>query len=79
MKSGEIDAGHAEDIMTKDPICLEADQRGSEAIELMTEHHIIRIPVVREGKLVCIVSRTDILGAYVKEEFQVFESEHFDG
>jgi len=68
----------AEDIMTKDPICLEADQRVSEAIELMAEHHIIRIPVVREGKLVGIVSRTDILGAYVKEEFQVFESEHFE-
>jgi len=69
----------AEEIMTKDPICLEADQRVDEAIELMTQHHIIRIPVVRNGKLVGIVSRTDILRAYVKEEFQVFESEDFEG
>ncbi|MBA3569584.1 MAG: CBS domain-containing protein [Pyrinomonadaceae bacterium] len=69
----------AEEIMTKDPICLDADQSVSEAIELMAEHHIIRIPVVRNGKLVGIVSRTDILSAYVKEEFQVFESEHFEG
>ncbi len=61
--------------MTEDPICLEADQSVGEAIELMAEHHIIRIPVVRNGKLVGIVSRTDILSAYVKEEFQVFESE----
>lgn len=68
----------AEEIMSKDPIYLEADQRVSEAIELMAEHHIIRIPVVGEGKLVSIVSRTGILGAYVKEEFQVFESEHFE-
>jgi len=65
--------------MTEDPICLDADQSVSEAIELMAEHHIIRIPVVRNGKLVGIVSRTDILSAYVKEEFQVFESEHFEG
>ncbi len=34
----------AEEIMTKDPICLEADQSVGEAIELMAEHHIIRIP-----------------------------------
>ncbi len=72
-------ASFAEEIMSRDPICLEADQTVDEAIELMTKHHIIRIPVVREGKLVGIVSRTDILGAYVKEEFQVFESEDFEG
>jgi CBS domain-containing protein len=69
----------AEEIMTRDPICLEADQSVGEAIELMAEHHIIRIPVVRNGKLVGIVSRTDILSAYVKEEFQVFESDNFEG
>ncbi len=68
----------AEDIMTREPICLEADHTVDEAIELMTQHHIIRIPVVRDGKLVGIVSRSDILRAYVKEEFQVFESEDFD-
>lgn len=64
----------AKDIMTKEPICLEADHTVEEAIELMTRHHIIRIPVVSAGKLVGIVSRTDVLRAYVKEEFQVFET-----
>jgi len=33
----------------------------------------MRIPVVSGGKLVGIVSRTDVLRAFVKEEFQVFE------
>jgi CBS domain-containing protein len=65
--------------MTKEPICLDADQTVEAAIELMTRHHVIRIPVVRNGKLVGIVSRTDILRAYVKEEFQVFEGEVFEG
>jgi CBS domain-containing protein len=69
----------ANDIMTKEPICLDADQTVEAAIELMTRHHVIRIPVVRNGKLVGIVSRTDILRAYVKEEFQVFEGEVFEG
>lgn len=64
----------ARDIMTKKPICIEANQTVDEAIELMTQNHIIRVPVVADGKLVGIVSRTDVLRAYVKEEFQVFEA-----
>jgi CBS domain-containing protein len=64
----------AKDIMSGQPICLDANQSVEEAIELMTRHHIIRIPVVSRGKLVGIVSRTDVLRAYVKEEFQVFEA-----
>jgi len=63
----------AKDIMSDKPICLEANQSVEEAIELMTRHHIMRIPVVSDGKLVGIVSRTDVLRAFVKEEFQVFE------
>ncbi|HXZ31177.1 MAG TPA: CBS domain-containing protein [Terriglobales bacterium] len=63
----------ARDIMSDKPICLEANQSVEEAIELMTRHHIMRIPVVSGGKLVGIVSRTDVLRAFVKEEFQVFE------
>lgn len=64
----------ARDIMSEKPICLEANQSVEEAIELMTRHHILRIPVVSGGKLVGIVSRTDVLRAFVKEEFQVFEA-----
>jgi tRNA nucleotidyltransferase (CCA-adding enzyme) len=59
--------------MSDKPICLEANQSVEEAIELMTRHHIMRIPVVSGGKLVGIVSRTDVLRAFVKEEFKVFE------
>jgi len=64
----------ARDIMTENPICLDADQSVEDAIELMTRHHIIRIPVLSGGKLVGIVSRTDVLRAFVKEELQVFEA-----
>ncbi|MBI4468095.1 MAG: CBS domain-containing protein [Acidobacteria bacterium] len=69
----------AEEIMTKDPICLHADDTVDEAVELMTRYNIIRIPVVRDGKLVGIVSRSDILRAFVREEFQIFEPEDFEG
>lgn len=69
----------AEQIMTKDPICIQADDSVDEAVEWMTRYNIIRIPVVRDGKLVGIVSRSDILRAFVKEEFQVFEPGDFEG
>ncbi len=69
----------AQEIMTKDPICLHADDEVDEAVECMTRYNIIRIPVVRDGKLVGIVSRSDILRAFVREEFQVFEPEDFEG
>lgn len=64
----------AKDVMTKKPICIEANQSVDEVIELMTQNHIIRVPVVSDGKLVGMVSRTEVLRAYVKEEFQVFEA-----
>ena len=69
----------AEEIMTRDPICLQADDTVDQAVELMTRYNIIRIPVVREGKLAGIVSRSDILRAFVREEFQIFEPEDFEG
>ncbi len=73
--NGKSLATIAEEIMTKEPIVLEMDQAVEEAVELMTKHHIIRIPVVQNGKLAGIVSRSDILRAYVKEEFQLVEFE----
>ncbi len=69
----------AQEIMTRDPICLQADDTVDVAVECMTRYNIIRIPVVRQGKLVGIVSRSDILRAFVKEEFQVFEPQDFEG
>lgn len=57
-----------EAIMTRDPICVSEDASIEEVIALMTEHHIIRLPVLREGRLVGVVSRCDILRAFVQDE-----------
>jgi len=74
LRNGASLSKTAKDIMSDKPICLDANQSVEEAIDLMTRHHIMRIPVVSRGKLVGIVSRTDVLRAFVKEEFQVFEA-----
>lgn len=57
-----------EAVMTRNPICVSEEATVEEAIALMIEHHIIRLPVLREGRLVGVVSRCDILRAFVQEE-----------
>jgi acetoin utilization protein AcuB len=46
--------------MTKDPYTITADSPISEAIELLREKSLKRIPVVREGKIVGILTKGDI-------------------
>ena len=62
----------AEDIMTKEPICVEGDTHVDEIIKLMTEHNIIRVPVVKEGNLIGVISRSDILASLIQPEFVTF-------
>ena len=49
--------------MTKDPITIEEDTPLLEASRLMKEHNIRRLPVLKEGKLVGIVTDRDIKAA----------------
>ncbi len=65
----------AEDIMTKEPICVEEETSVEEIIKLMTEHNIIRVPVVRKEKLVGVISRCDILNCLIQPEFITFCSD----
>ena len=51
----------AEEIMSPLPLAVEEDTPTEEIINIMIEHKIIRLPVVRDGKLLGIVSRGDIL------------------
>jgi len=58
----------AQDIMTKPVVTIRSDARVSDAVRLMNEKHLKRLPVVDDrGILVGIISRTDVLAAYVAE------------
>lgn len=48
-------------IMTKAPIVLEASAHAFEAALTMMQHHIHHLPVVREGSLTGMVSRSDFM------------------
>jgi len=51
------------DIMSHDVIAISEETPVSEIAALLTERKIKRVPVVRDGKLVGIVSRADIVHA----------------
>ena len=51
----------AEDVMTTNPVTVEETATAEEIVNCMIMHQIIRIPVVREGKLLGMISRTDLL------------------
>lgn len=59
----------AEDIMSKNPICVSENTTIEEIIALMVKNNIIRIPVVRNDTLVGVISRCDILSSIVEPEF----------
>ena len=57
-------------IMTRNPISLSPDTPISEAARLLVEHKIGGIPVLTDGKLVGIITTTDLL------RYVIIQSEH---
>ncbi|MEM0214428.1 MAG: M50 family metallopeptidase [Archaeoglobaceae archaeon] len=60
-----------EEVMSKEVITLSPKDRAFEAFRLMSERGIGRIPVVEDGKLVGIVSRSDLMK--IKELLEFLE------
>jgi CBS domain-containing protein len=58
----------ANEIMSRPAICVEEDDEIEMVIAKMTTHNFIRIPVVRDGKLVGLISRADILSRMLEPE-----------
>jgi CBS domain-containing protein len=56
-------ASNVGDMMTPDPITVDADASIDEAGRLIAEHKHNRLPVVEHGRLVGVVTRIDVLEA----------------
>jgi CBS domain-containing protein len=54
-----------EEVMTSDPLTVAEDDSLEKVVELMERRRIKRLPVVRDGKMVGIVSRANLLHALV--------------
>src|SRR6266536_3997807 len=59
---------HAKDVMTRNVIMVEDSARIEGIAEILEKHGIKRVPVIREGKLVGIVSRADLLHGLVARQ-----------
>jgi CBS domain-containing protein len=56
-------ADRVEDMMTSDPITVDADADVREAARLISEHGHNRLPVSEHGRYVGVVTRVDVLGS----------------
>src|SRR5215469_3913724 len=54
---------HARDVMTSPVITVGEDEDIRGIARLLIEHHIKRVPVLRDGRIVGIVSRADLVRA----------------
>ncbi|NGM20962.1 CBS domain-containing protein [Roseomonas stagni] len=52
----------ARDVMTTELVAVEEDTPSEQIAQLMEERGVKRVPVLRDGKLVGVVSRADLLG-----------------
>jgi CBS domain-containing protein len=58
---------HSTDIMTPNPITIEADEDVKQAILLMIKYNISGLPVVKKSKLVGIITKSDIVNAIAEQ------------
>jgi len=56
----------ARDVMTQDLVTAEEDTSIEQVARLMEEHNIRRVPVLRQGQMVGLVSRADLLRAVLE-------------
>lgn len=68
---GATTAGEA---MTAPAITVEADSPLSEAARRMTDARIKRLPVVEDGRLVGILTRTDVVRAFARTDSELFQA-----
>jgi CBS domain-containing protein len=61
-------AATAEDMMTPDPVTIEADATVREAAGLIARRKHNRLPVIEHGRLVGVVTRVDVLDALMNDE-----------
>lgn len=58
----------AADVMTREVVCAEEDTPLPDIAALLEKHRVKRVPVLREGKVVGIVSRANLLQGFALSE-----------
>lgn len=64
-----LESTSVSEIMTREVITVDVSTSAEEIMEILDSAHILRVPVMKNGKLVGIVSRPDLLRAIVQPQF----------
>ena len=67
-----LDTTTAQDFMTRGVIAVDVSASVEEVMEVIDTNKVQRVPVTDDGKLVGIISRPDILRAYLEPKFMTF-------
>ncbi len=54
------------EVMTRNPVTATEDMLLEDVVRLMDAHRIKRVPIVREGRLVGIIARVDLMRALIR-------------
>jgi CBS domain-containing protein len=65
----------SEQIMTKEVVSVGVDTPLDEVMEILVTRKFVRVPVTDDGKLVGVVSRPDVLRAFLEPKFWTFGEE----
>ena len=63
----ELHDRRVDDVMWKNPLTVEVETPVESMVEMMEHHNVKRLPVVRQGEVVGIVSRADLLQALLRK------------
>ena len=62
----------ADEIMSKEVISVDVGASVEQVMELLDTKHVVRLPVTDQGKLVGVISRPDVLRAFIEPKFTTF-------
>ena len=67
-----LDTTTAEQIMTREVCTVDVSTPVEEVMEILDTRKFVRVPVTEDGRLVGVVSRPDILRAFIEPKFRTF-------
>ncbi len=62
----------AEDVMSTDIVTADVNTPVTDIVETMYQKDIIRLPITKDGKLVGVIARCDILKSLIEPEFVAY-------
>ncbi len=68
LRLSQAGEGLVKDYMTKDPICVTEDENDAMVVEIMLSGHRKVLPVVRDEKLVGVITRSNLCRVLMKKE-----------